>query len=74
MDDISLHKFLLSVPSVMSIIFPREAERHIAGAELKSLMTYDGLEDSNENERASGFFTRYIDELESRTEGELIDF
>ena len=42
MDDISLHKFLLSVPSVMSIIFPREAERHIAGAELKSLMTYDG--------------------------------
>jgi hypothetical protein len=74
MDGISLHKFLLSAPSVMPIIFPRDAERHIPGIELKSLITYDGLEDCEDNERVSGFFTKYIDELESRTEGELIDF
>lgn len=56
-----------------SILFPREKERRIIGRELKNLITYDGLDECEDNERASNFLIQYIDELESRAEGELMD-
>lgn len=71
MDDISLLKFLSSTPSVMPIIFPREAARCIRGIDIKNLITYDGLYGCENNKEVAGFFDKYIDELQSRTEGDV---
>ena len=69
MNDISLHTFLLSFPSVRSLVFPKEDERHIAGTEMKDQMVFEGLEECEDNERVAGFFSQYIHEIESRKEG-----
>ena len=47
-------------------MFPKEDERHIAGTEMKDQMVFEGFEECEDNERVAGFFSRYIDEIESR--------
>lgn len=69
MEEGSLITFLRRSPSLMKVVFPREADKVILAEEVKELMTFEDRRDSEQNERTAQFYEFYIDELEAGVKG-----
>ena len=69
MDEVSLTTFLRTIPSLIKVVFPREAERVILADEVKELMTFEDRSENEQNGRTAEFYESYIDELEVGIKG-----
>ena len=69
MDEVSLTTFLRRTPSLIKVVFPREAERVILADEVKELMTDEDRGENEQNGRTAEFYESYIDELEVGIKG-----
>ena len=69
MNDVSLTTYMKQNNFLAKIVFPTEAERHILADELLKALEFDNEHSDINTSKTADFFTQYIKELESRTEG-----
>ena len=69
MDEVSLTTFLRTNPSLIKVVFPREAERVILADEVKELINFEDRSENEQNGRTAEFYESYIDELEVGIKG-----
>lgn len=69
MEEVSLTTFLRRSPSLIKVVFPREAEKVILAEEVKELLSFENRRDNEQNRRTAEFYESYIDELEVGMKG-----